>query len=291
MDIRADIFGLGGTLFWCLTGKAPFVTKGNIALEVARRLTEPPPSVRTLRPDVPPQLDAVVARMMATNLMDRYALPEAVMQAMVPFLNLDMKDHLLYSPTLENAASSQNALGRQASMGKVTHHVLAVDDDIQLRNFCQLALSSQDLICDTAKDGPQALEALGSAHYDLVLLDINMPGMSGMEVCRHVREKPPQPHLKIIIISGEATSDEMSETILAGADDYISKPFSLAQLHARVEAALRLKDATGSLRFPQPTPRDSQSRVGKKPWRPRSGLGGRSQCLGPRPGRIGWIPQ
>ena len=60
VDIRADIFGLGGTLYWCLTGKLPFVFQANRPADFARRLTESPPSVRTVRPDIPAHLDAVV---------------------------------------------------------------------------------------------------------------------------------------------------------------------------------------------------------------------------------------
>ena len=84
---------------------------------------------------------------------------------------------------------------------------------------------------------------IGAKRYDLVLSDIDMPEMTGPEVCRHLRENPPSPHLKIIMMSGRATSDEMARMLLNGADDYLSKPLSIVQLQSKVKAALCLKDA------------------------------------------------
>jgi putative two-component system response regulator len=96
---------------------------------------------------------------------------------------------------------------------------------------------------DEAADGIQALTLMASRNYDLVLLDIDMPKMHGMEVLRRLRENPPGSHLKVIMLSGRATEDEMALMMRAGADDYLSKPFSLVQLRERVKAALRLKVA------------------------------------------------
>src|SRR5260370_38752746 len=70
-----------------------------------------------------------------------------------------------------------------------------------------------------------------------------MPRMSGLEVLRQLREAPPSAHFKIIMFSGRSSADEMAQMLLAGADDYLTKPFSLIQLQARVQAALRLKEA------------------------------------------------
>ena len=88
-----------------------------------------------------------------------------------------------------------------------------------------------------------ALEALSVPHYDLVLLDIKMPGMVGTDVCRCLRERRPEQNLKIIMVSGQATPDDMSQTILGGADDYLAKPFSISQLRRASKPALRLKEA------------------------------------------------
>jgi response regulator RpfG family c-di-GMP phosphodiesterase len=89
----------------------------------------------------------------------------------------------------------------------------------------------------------EALEAVRGQSCDLVLLDIDMPRMNGRETLKWLREAPPCPHLKVILFSGRESGDDMAELLLAGADDYIPKPFSVVQLQARIKAALRFKDA------------------------------------------------
>jgi DNA-binding response OmpR family regulator len=121
--------------------------------------------------------------------------------------------------------------------------VLIVDDDQGVREFCKSVLEMEGLRCDEAVNGVQGLEATQARLYDLVLLDIDMPQMNGREMLQHLRETPPCPHLKVIMFSGRASSDDMAELLSAGADDYLTKPFSIVQLQARIKAALRFKDA------------------------------------------------
>jgi response regulator RpfG family c-di-GMP phosphodiesterase len=109
--------------------------------------------------------------------------------------------------------------------------------------MCRYALQTEALNCDEAANGVLGLEAIRAKPYDLVLLDIDMPAMTGPELLRHLRDVPPCPHLRIIMVSGRASGDEMSQMLAAGADDYLTKPLSLIQLRSRVKAALRLKDA------------------------------------------------
>ena len=84
-DIRADLYGLGGVLYWCLSGQPPFPSNGPAPLEIARRMTQPPPSVRTYRPEVPAALDEVLSRLLAPKPDDRYPDPQAVLRALTPF--------------------------------------------------------------------------------------------------------------------------------------------------------------------------------------------------------------
>ena len=241
VDIRADVYGLGGVLYWCLAGQNPFPAKENIAEEVTSRLTQPPPSVRALRPSIPAELNAVVSRMMALKPGDRYPTPEAVMQALVPYLRPEMRDHL--PQPFRGTTDFQCEDPHGAKSGSRIHRVLLADDDPQIRLFCKYALQGEGYHCDEATDGERALEALSSGPYALVLLDIDMPRLKGDEVLPPSPAAPPCPHLKIIMFSGRASPDEMSQIMLAGADDFLSKPFSVVQLLARAKAALRLKDA------------------------------------------------
>src|ERR1035438_970253 len=187
VDIRADIFALGGTLFWCLTGKTPFVSKGNLIQQVAYRQTQPPPSVRTWRPEIPDDLDAVVSRMMALYPDDRYDTPQAVMQALLPFLKPEMRDNI--TPSSEYQSVQPTGQGNNRN-----HEILIVDDEPQLRLFSRHALEHADgPRCDEAANGALALEAIKAKRYDLVLLDIDMPEMTGPEGCRFLLSKRNSP--------------------------------------------------------------------------------------------------
>jgi response regulator RpfG family c-di-GMP phosphodiesterase len=240
VDIRADIYGLGGTLFSCLTARAPFPSQGNLPQELARRLSEPPPSVRTFRPEIPAELDAVVSRMMAIKAEDRYQTPRDVMRALLPFLRQETRDDFMPPQVQDDDLPMP---GPSACTGKKTRQVLMVDDENSIRAFCRFALASDEVEYVEAPDGPTALSLIETRPFDLVLLDVEMASMSGADVLTRLREKPPWPNLKVIMCSGRCAPDEMAQLMLVGADDYLTKPFSVAQLRARVKAALRLKEA------------------------------------------------
>jgi response regulator RpfG family c-di-GMP phosphodiesterase len=240
VDIRADIYGLGGTLFWCLTGKLPFPAEGSIVEDLVKRMNQPPPSVRTWRPDVSAELDRVVQRMMAIEPDDRFPTPEALMQALLPFLKPEAREYLVLGG--DQAASEQQALAAVEPAPR-KHRALVIDDEQAIRSFCRHILQGAGISCDEVPDGEAGLNMIRAKPYDIVLLDVDMPKMTGPEVLRQLREAPPCPHLKVLMFSGRATADDMAQQLLAGADDYLTKPFSLIQLQGRVKAALRLKDA------------------------------------------------
>jgi response regulator RpfG family c-di-GMP phosphodiesterase len=123
------------------------------------------------------------------------------------------------------------------------HRVLIADDEPTVRHFSRLVLQAEHLPCDEVVNGVEVLQAIQKYPYDLILLDIDMPEMNGLEVCRRLRENPPLPNLKIILFSGRASADDLVQLLLAGADDCLTKPFTPIQLQARVQAALRLKAA------------------------------------------------
>jgi two-component system KDP operon response regulator KdpE len=98
------------------------------------------------------------------------------------------------------------------------------------------ALTKQGYIIGDARSGEAALEKLRDERYDLVILDRNMPGMGGIEACRSIREHS---DMGIIILTVRKTEEEKIEALDAGADDYITKPFSMPELLARIRANLR----------------------------------------------------
>jgi response regulator RpfG family c-di-GMP phosphodiesterase len=139
------------------------------------------------------------------------------------------------------------ALPEDVDLTPRQHRILIVDDEPEIRRFCRYALQAKDgPEIDEAEDGVQALAMLGERGYDLVVTDLCMPGMAGSELCGRIREnlaRPKLANLKIIVMSGGASPDEMANMTLQVADDYVTKPVSVVQLRAKVAAALRLKDA------------------------------------------------
>lgn len=239
VDIRADIYALGATLYWCLTAKPPFATDGTLIQAVARRLKHSAPSVRDRRPEVPVGLDAVLVRMMALKPEDRYATPQAVMQALLPFLRPELHEHSMLSAPLEYSPQQSTLL--DLAKDSHVHRILVVDDQSSIRGYARMVLEAEGFHCVDAIDGEHGLALANAEPFDLVLLDIDMPTMQGPEVLRRLREQPPQPHLKIIMFSGRASPDEMAAMLVAGADGYLTKPFSAVQLEGQVKASLRLK--------------------------------------------------
>lgn len=228
VDIRADLYSLGAVLYFCLTGQPPFPRLENLYKELAQRRLQPQPSLRKAWPEAPAELDAVVGNMMAKNPDRRYATPQEVRRALVPFF--------LPQPT---ALSGPAVLGSQPDAGP--DRVLIVDDEPIHRELTQFSLRNLGLECDAAEDGLAGWNQLQERNYDLVLLDIDMPRMSGTELLERIRGNPPQDHLKIIMLSGGMTGDDLSRLLAAGADDFLTKPISLVQLESRVRAVLRLK--------------------------------------------------
>jgi two-component system, OmpR family, KDP operon response regulator KdpE len=115
--------------------------------------------------------------------------------------------------------------------------VLIVDDERSLRTALHTTLSALGFEIEEAAGGEQAVAFVRSDHYDAALLDINMPGMGGIETCRAMRGL--EPHLPIIMLTVRDDAEDKIEALDAGADDYITKPFHVGELMARVRAAVR----------------------------------------------------
>jgi two-component system KDP operon response regulator KdpE len=119
--------------------------------------------------------------------------------------------------------------------------VLIVDDERSIRLSLRTILSNTGFDIVEAARGEEALALVRTAQFDAVLLDINMPGMGGVEVCRLIRKVSPR--LPIIMLTVQGSEDHKVEALDAGADDYITKPFQLRELTARLRAAVRRNKA------------------------------------------------
>ena len=230
-DIRADLYGLGGVLYWCLSGKPPFPTSGSAPMEIARRMTQPPPSVRTHRPEVPAALDEVMNKLLAPKPEDRYPDPQAVLRALLPFR------HASGETIIDRPLANDSSPPKEDRPARL----LVVDDEPSLRRTCRHVLAADGFDLDEAATGAAALEAVAKNRYDLVLLDVSLPDVSGYEVLKRLREAPGGTYVRVLLLSGMAPADDMAGMLHNGADDFLCKPFTPAQLQGRVKAALRLK--------------------------------------------------
>lgn len=121
-------------------------------------------------------------------------------------------------------------------------HILVVDDEPQITRVLRTALSAQGYDIRVAHDGESALELMRDWRPDLVLTDLAMPNVDGVELCRRVRSGSDVP---IIVLSVREQEKSKIEALDAGADDYVTKPFSMQELLARIRANLRRAPVRG----------------------------------------------
>ena len=114
--------------------------------------------------------------------------------------------------------------------------VLVVDDDVKTVELVKLYLNRDGYRVLTAYDGLEALRLAQEAHPDLIVLDLMLPGMDGLEICRTIREESDVP---IIMLTARTTDEDKLTGLSLGADDYVTKPFSPRELAARIRAVLR----------------------------------------------------
>jgi two-component system KDP operon response regulator KdpE len=126
-------------------------------------------------------------------------------------------------------------------MGK--GRILVVDDEVQIRRALDRALSARGYAVEAAGDGESALAQAEMFNPDLVVVDLNLPGMNGMVVCRELRRRSSVP---ILVLSVRADESDKVEALDLGADDYLTKPFGIDELLARVRALLRRAGGQGS---------------------------------------------
>ena len=114
--------------------------------------------------------------------------------------------------------------------------ILVIDDEPQIRRLMRTTLIGAGYEVDDAKSGEEGFEKMSQFHPDLVLLDINMPGMGGLAACKMIRTDK---NVAIIMLTVRDSEEDKVATLDAGADDFVTKPFSTPELLARIRAALR----------------------------------------------------
>src|SRR5881628_3926773 len=118
-------------------------------------------------------------------------------------------------------------------------HVLVVEDDEATRGALRALLDDAGYVCDEASDGERAVAAMRDAPFDLVVLDLGLPGMSGADVHRQLRRDPRTRFMPIVFLTAHSDRQVKLAEIEAGAEDFITKPYDADELLARVGAAVR----------------------------------------------------
>jgi phosphate regulon transcriptional regulator PhoB len=126
---------------------------------------------------------------------------------------------------------------------RVRHKILVVEDEADIRELLRYSLNQEGFAVEEAADGAEALERIARRAPDLVMLDLMLPRMSGLEICRRLRSDPETARLPIIVVTAKGAEVDRVLGLEMGADDYVVKPFSPREVVARVKALLRRANA------------------------------------------------
>jgi len=223
VDARADLWSLGATLYWTLTGREPYPETGNTVRDLHRRFTTTPVPVRLIRPEIPAELSDLVVRLMETDPDKRYPSARTVATALAGFS--------LWLPTVVSANAA-------APTTATRERVLVVDDDPSVRRWLTLLLKNHYDVGE-AEDAEIALADVEKHTPDLVIADVNLPGLTGVELVERIRTAVPDTRrVKIILVSGAMPADALGGLAATGADDFLCKPFTSSELLSRVKALL-----------------------------------------------------
>lgn len=120
----------------------------------------------------------------------------------------------------------------------MTHKVLIVDDEPSIIVSLEFLMQQRGYVLRVARDGDEAMNILDVFQPDLVLLDVMLPGRNGYEICQAIRQEPRLNHTKVILLTAKGRSTDMDKGLAVGADAYVTKPFSIHELTAKVERLL-----------------------------------------------------
>ena len=122
--------------------------------------------------------------------------------------------------------------------------ILVIDDEADIVELVAYNLKKEGFNVDTAHDGEQGLKNIGSKRYDLIFLDLMLPGIQGVELCKMVRNNPDTSRIPIVMLTAKGEEIDKILGLEVGADDYITKPFSPRELVARAKAIIRRAEQT-----------------------------------------------
>jgi putative two-component system response regulator len=231
----SDRYSLAVVAYEMLTGRVPFQADTPAAVLLSH-VTKPMPATRELRGELSAHIEEALRRGLAKIPQDRYPSAAAFVSALKPAA--------WPSPHLDEAGILPT---RRLARPTRTPVVLVVDDSQANRELIEACLAGVECEVRTAEDGTAALKAIQTSLPDLVLLDVQMPGIDGYEVCRRIKANLASRLLPVVMITSLDNTSDRVRALEAGADDYMTKPVDRVELVARVRSALRLKSVYDSL--------------------------------------------
>jgi len=151
--------------------------------------------------------------------------------------------------------------------------ILIVEDEADIANLIQVHLTELDIDSDICSHGQQALELALNQNYQLVMLDVMLPGMNGLDICRQLRQT--KPLQAILMLTSKTSETDRVLGLELGADDYMTKPFSIRELQARVRTQLRRVNALSNKSNVNPTTQSYSNQSNSK-----EAQSGNSTCIG-----------
>lgn len=214
VDVRADLFSLGATMYWALSGKHPFPDTGNVLQDLTTRMTMGAADVRKVRPELPEELADFILTLTDPDPDKRYPSARAVANVLAGFAGLFSVD----------GGSAPNRPTR----------ILIAEPDPEIRATIVGALT--DCTCSEVQDGQAAWDLLEIEPFDLIVVDVNLPRISGPKILERLRtSSSAASRPKALVISGSIPMAALAGLLADDAGDFLSKPFTANELRLRVK--------------------------------------------------------
>ena len=232
----SDRYSFAVVAYEMFTGRVPFDAETPASVLISH-LTHPIPPTPELTGELSAHVEAVLRRALAKSAEDRY-------QSALSFV-LALKPAAWIGRTDSSSLGSPQPDAQRGSRHRAT--VLVVDDAAANRELIKACLNEVECEVRTADDGVSALAAIEESRPDLVLLDVQMPGMDGFEVCHRIKRQDGGALLPVVMITALDQTNDRVRALTSGADDFMTKPVDRIELVARVRSALKLKRVYDSL--------------------------------------------